>query len=235
MTDVATAETISGDVLPRWSVSDLFESTDSREFTDGLERASADADRLHAVFDDHDVRAIEPRPATPADGAVADEIIRAYNETLEHLALMRAYVYATVSTDSRDERAQSLLSELSVIDSRIVPLLARFADWINALNVGSGGPEALAAVSEEAASHAGPLLRLAERSAHQMAESEEGLHAELSTTGSTAWGRLQADVTSQLSTAVRLPDGTTSTMPMPAVRGLATHADPALRRAAYDA
>jgi pepF/M3 family oligoendopeptidase len=231
VTDVATP----ADVLPRWNVSDLFESTDSREFTAGLEQAAADAERLHAVFDDHDVRAIDPRPATADDGAIADEVIRSYNEAMYHLYMLRSYVYASVSTNSRDEHAQSLFSEISVIDSRTTPLLARLADWINALHVGSGGPEALAAVSEEADNHAGPLLRLAERSAHQMAESDEGLYAELSTTGSTAWGRLQGDVTSQLSGAVTFPDGTTSTMPMPAVRGLATHADPVVRRAAYDA
>jgi oligoendopeptidase F len=181
------------------------------------------------------VRAVEPRPVTADDGAVADEVIRTYNETLENLNLMRAYVYAMVSTNSRDERAQSLLSELGVIDSRVTPLLARLADWVNALHIGSGGPDALASVSDEAAEHAGPLLRLAERSAHQMPESDEGLYAELAMTGSTAWSRLQADVTSQLSGTVTFPDGTASTMPMPAVRGLATHADPAVRRAAYDA
>ena len=235
MTDVITDIAAGTDELPRWSVSDVFESTESREFSAGLERAAADADRLVAIFDDHGVRAIEPRPATDHDGTVANEVIRAFNETLEHLSLMRAYVYATVSTNSRDERAQSLLSELGVIDSHISPLLARLADWVNALHVGSGGPDALAAVSDEVADHAGPLLRLAERSAHQMAESDEGIYAELSMTGSTAWSRLQADVTSQLSAAVTFPDGSTTTMPMPAVRGLATHADPALRRAAYDA
>ena len=67
-----------------------------------------------------------------------------------------------------------------------------------------------------------------------MTEAEEGLYAELATTGSSAWDRLQGDVTSQLTTDVRSPTGP-ERLPMPAVRGLATHADPAVRRAAYDA
>lgn len=67
-----------------------------------------------------------------------------------------------------------------------------------------------------------------------MSESEENLYAELSTTGTSAWGRLHDDLTSQLSTRVELPDGAKE-MPMAAVRGLASHPDVAVRRAAYDA
>ena len=50
----------------------------------------------------------------------------------------------------------------------------------------SARPDALAAVSDEAAEHLGPLLRLAERADHQMTEAEEGLYAELATSGSPA-------------------------------------------------
>ena len=67
-----------------------------------------------------------------------------------------------------------------------------------------------------------------------MNESQEHLYAELSTTGSSSWGRLQSDITSQLTADVELPTGT-KTMPMPAVRGLATDSDPAVRRAGYNA
>jgi oligoendopeptidase F len=67
-----------------------------------------------------------------------------------------------------------------------------------------------------------------------MSESEEGLYAELSTTGSNAWERLHSDVTSQLTEDVALPGGDRS-LPMAAIRGLASHADPAVRAAAYAA
>ncbi len=215
--------------LPRWSVRDLHDSLTSRSFQAAVERATADTDRLLAAFDDHDVRAIGPRPVTADDGRVADEIIGGYNDVLGQTELLYAYVYATVATDSRDEQAQSLLSELVIADARLRPLLARLADWVDAL-----GADALGTVSDVAREHAGPLLRLAERAAHQMGEHEEALYAELSTTGSGAWARLQRDVTSQLTATVALPDGDVD-MPMAAVRGLATHGDPRVRRAAYDA
>jgi oligoendopeptidase F len=203
------------DSLPRWSVADVHESFDSRSFSDAKERSTADVERLIVLFDELNIRATDQRALTDADGTAADRVIIEFNRVSDDLDLLDAYVYATVSTDSRNAQAQSLL--------------ARLAEWVKSL-----GADRLAAVSTEARDHIGPLSRFAERATHQMSESEEHLYAELSTTGSGAWGRLQSDVTSQLTTEVDLPNGH-ATLPMPAVRGLATHADPAVRRAAYNA
>ncbi len=220
---------MSDTTLPTWSVSDVHESLTSRSFVDAMERIGAQVQRLESLFDELDIRATDDARVDDATGRRVDRAVSAFNETVAELEVLEAYVYATVSTDSRDETAQSSLSELDVLGSRVAPLLARLADFVD-----DHGVDALATVSDEARDHHGPLTRLAARSAHQMSEVEEGLYAELSTTGSSAWGRLQADVTSQLTTDVELPSGTVR-LPMPAVRGLASDADPLVRRAAYDA
>ena len=216
--------------LPRWSVADVHESLEARSFVEARERIGAGATRLVALFDEHDIRAVDPRPVTSEDGDAADAVIAAYNALGDEFGELRATVHATVTTDSRNELAQSLASQLDVEQAKIGPLLARLADWVHALGV-----DELATVSTEVAEHRGPLQRLEERAGHQMTEPEEGLYAELSTTGSSAWSRLQRDVTSQLTTEVEFPDGRTETLPMPAVRGLATSTDPGVRKAAYDA
>lgn len=218
------------DLLPRWSVADVFSSLHSPDFTSAMERSRAEVTRLTALFDEHDVRATDPRPVTPADGAAADAVIAAYNRTVADLDIVHAAVYATVSTDSRDAHASALLSQLVVDDAAVRPLLARLADWVHAL-----GPDELADVSDAVHDHLEPLRRLAERAEHQMSEAEEGLYAELSTTGSSAWYRLHQEVTSQLTTDVTFPDGHVERLPMPAVRGLATSPDPGTREAAYRA
>lgn len=217
------------DSLPRWSVADVHESFDSRSFSDAKERSTADVERLIALFDELDIRSTDRRSLTDVDGAAADRAISEFNRVSDDLDLLDAYVYATVSTDSRNAQAQALMSEIDVVGASMRPLLARLAEWVKAL-----GADELAVVSTEARDHIGPLSRFAERATHQMSEAEEHLYAELSTTGSGAWGRLQSDVTSQLTTEVDLPDGLT-TLPMPAVRGLATDADPTVRQAAYEA
>jgi oligoendopeptidase F len=217
------------EALPRWSVADVHESFESRSFVDALEQVGADSTRLTALFDQHDIRQCKARPVTEADGQAADAVIRALNDTELRTDLVGAYVYATVTTDSFDETAQGLLSELEVIESQQRPLSARLAEWVNSLGV-----DALAAVSTEVAEHRGPLTFLAARAEHQMAEAEEGLYSELSTTGSTAWERIHADVTSQLTEVVELPSGA-QTLPIAAIRGLATDSDPAVREAAHEA
>lgn len=220
----------TADQLPRWSVSDLHESFDSRSFADAMDRASADAARLEAMFDEHDIRATEPRPVTAVDGAAADEVVVALNAFREHTDLLDAYLYATTSTDSYNERAEALMAEFEMASRRQRPLIARFAAWLASLGV-----DQLAGVSTQVAEHTGPLEKLAARADHQMSEAEEGLYAELVGSGSGAWGQLQHVVTSQLTTTVALPDGSTPTLPMAAVRGMGSHADPAVRKAAYDA
>ncbi len=215
--------------LPRWSVADVHESFNSRSFSDAMERAGSNVARLEALFETHNIRQVDKRNPNTQDGTAADEIIQAFNKTVDEQDILISYIYATVSTDSRHEQAQGLLSEMEDLDARISPLLARLADWVASLDV-----QALQAVSVEAREHLGPLLRLQDRAIHQMSEAEEGLYAELGTTGSSAWGRLQSDLTSQLSIDVHLPSGTTS-MPMAAVRGLATDGNVEVRKAAYDA
>ena len=217
------------DDLPRWSVTDLHEGFESRSFLDAMERAGADVDRLVALFDEHGIRATTQRSVTPADGESADVVIREYNRVSDALDVLGSFVYASVSTDSRDATAQATMSELEPVEARLRPLLARLSDWVRSFPL-----DELVSASSEAAEHAGPLARLAERATHQMSEAEENLYAELASTGSGAWGRLQREITSQVSAEVELPDGP-ERMPINAVRGLATHPHAPVRRAAYDA
>ena len=215
--------------LPRWDVSDVHASLASRSFTDALDGLAADLARLVALFDHHEIRAVAPRPATQADADVADEVLRALNAAMTDGRTLRTTVLATVLTDTTNEQAQALATRLGTLDARLRPLQARLAEWVASLGVDS-----LADLHPNVADHAGPLRLLAARADHQMPESDEHLYAELRLTGSDGWNRLHNDVTSQLMAIVELPDGTRS-LPMAAVRGMASHIDPVVRRAAYDA
>ncbi len=218
------------DTLPRWDVSDLFPSLTSREFATAMERVEAEIGRATVLFDEFDIRAVPARAADEHDAPAIEAGLHALNGALQQLAVLGAFVYATVTTDSTDESAQAALGRLSQTEARIKPLRARLAEWVAAR-----GAADLAGVSEAALDHVGPLQRLAERAEHQMSEHEEGLYAELGVTGSGSWERLHGDVTSQLEADVQFPDGHVERMGMAAVRGLASDADQGVRRAAYDA
>ena len=137
--------------LPRWSVADVHESFNARSFTDAMESAGSNVARLEALFETHNVRSVEPRTPNAQDGAAADAVIQAFNKTVDEQDILISYIYATVSTDSREEQAQGLLSEMEDLDARISPLLARLADWVASLDANS-----LKEVSNEAREHLGP-------------------------------------------------------------------------------
>ncbi|MEM9034934.1 MAG: M3 family oligoendopeptidase [Actinomycetota bacterium] len=214
------------DALPRWDVSEYFPSVDDRSFAEAEERFGAELRRLGELYDRHGVRG-SSEPDDPA-GAV-EEIVAATNEVLARLQLLRSYLNAFVSTDASDAVAQAAMSRLQRASVDLTTLTTRFDAWVAGLDV-----DALVAQSEAAASHEWPLRKGRERAERQMSESEEELAALLSVTGSTAWARLYGDVSSAIRTEVALPDGS-ETLPIFAVRGLATDPDTAVRRAAYEA
>jgi pepF/M3 family oligoendopeptidase len=223
MTDTAQA-------APRWDVSAIFPSLDSRELAGATEGIVADLARLRALFDRHDVRAGEPRPPTAADLAALDEVLAATNDLLAELRRVGAYLHAFVTTDARNPDAARIQSRLQADTSTMATLTKRLEAWVARL-----GADALVAGSEAAAEHAFPLRRAARAASHQMSESEEDLAAALSNTGGRAWAKLHSDVTANLEAVVTRADGSSERLPMSVVRAMAADADPTTRRAAYDA
>jgi pepF/M3 family oligoendopeptidase len=218
------------DLLPRWDVTDVYESLTARSFTDAFELIGAEQVRLAALFDEHDIRGRPPSPATDSDATVAAQLIDALNHHQQRLQELGSYTHSFVSTDSFDDTAQGIASRLEVVGAATRPLLSRFAEWLSATDVA-----ALAALHPTVGAHRGPLQRLARRAEHQMSEHEESLYAALLSSGSSGWTRLHADITSQLTAPVELPGAAATVMPMAAVRGLATHGEEGVRRAAYEA
>lgn len=214
--------------LPRWDVSSYFPSLSSREFAAAEEQAGADVDRLVALYDRHDVRGGD---RTLDDDAVAavDEVLTATNDVHEQLQRLRTFVHAFVSTDSTDTEAQAAMSRYQQLSVPVTALSSRLDAWVDALGV-----DEVVSRSEQAAAHDFPVRKAAQRASRSMSEAEESLAATLSVTGGSAWARLYQDVTSAITTPVELPDGP-STLPIFAVRGLATDGSAPVRAAAHRA
>ncbi|HEX2850398.1 MAG TPA: M3 family oligoendopeptidase [Acidimicrobiales bacterium] len=214
--------------LPHWDVSDVFPAIGSREYASARESLDAELVRLTALYDEHDVRGGDHRSVDDATVRALDAVVAATNEVMEAARRLSAYLNAFVSTDSTDDEAQGEMSHLQAELAQLARLRSRFDAWVGSFDV-----EELVQRSAVAADHRYPLLRADERARHQMSEAEEGLLADLSLTGSTAWQRLWGTFTSQITVAVAQPDGTVDRLPMSAVRGQAYAADRARRRAAY--
>jgi oligoendopeptidase F len=213
------------DALPRWDLTPLFPAVDAPETAAAESDLAAAVTALGERFDRQEA-------AADGEGLVAafEAILDALNDVLDRYTRLEAYAYGFVSTDSGDEGAQALLSRLASEEARIAVLRTRFDAWMGRLDL-----DDLVARSPAAADHAWPLRKAARRAAHQMPAPEEALAAELGITGSTAWGRLYEDVTAGVTATVERPDGRAETLPIFAVRGLATHPDGASRAAAFRA
>ena len=213
--------------LPRWDVTDLFPAIGSREYAAARERLGAGIARLTALYDEHDVRGGDDKKVDDETVAAFDEVVTATNDLMEEVRVVSGFVSSYVSTDSRNDEASGELSQLQAELAQLQRLRSRFDAWIGAL-----GADELVARSAVAADHAYPLARGEERATHQMTEAEEGLLADLSLTGSTAWQRLWGTFTSQLSVVV---EGQPEPVSMSQARNLAYAESADVRRAAYEA
>jgi oligoendopeptidase F len=219
----------STDTPPRWDLTPIFAGLDDREFSSAVEGIYSAVDRLSALFDERDVREIAERSVTDADVETLETILADVNDVQAQLRILSTYLYALVTTDSRDDAAAASMVELQTRTAALGPLMKRLGAWLSALDV-----DVLVARSAAAEEHGFALRKAAEGAEFQMSESEESLAAELGPAGSLAWQRLHGDVSSQLMVEIVGADGTRERVPMAMARGLATHPDAARRRAAYE-
>ena len=215
--------------LPHWDMTVVFQGLDApefdREFTGVVEAIGG----LKKLFDDQGIRKSDHLEVNDALVSSFETVLRTLNELLERTKTLGAFISSFVSTDSRNDVAQAKMSELQVEMVELSKLATRLNAWIGSLDV-----EKLIEVSAPAREHAYALRKAHRQASHLMSEEEEDLAASLNLTGGQAWGKLHRNLTSQLSVVVEKPDGAEE-LPMSAVRGLAHDADPAVRKAAYEA
>lgn len=142
---------------------------------------------------------------------------------------MSSYVNCLASANSRDEDAQAEQGRLAVLGSELSKLSIMLLSLLR-----EATDAAFAKLCKEpAVADIGHRLRLMRHDAKfQMPKDLEMLNSELSIDGFSAWGRLYNQVAGKLEFTLRLPDGSTKTVPMAQRRGLLESPDPATRKSA---
>ncbi|HZQ04983.1 MAG TPA: M3 family oligoendopeptidase [Anaerolineae bacterium] len=215
--------------LPHWDMSNIFPSLESSEFEQGLARVENQINTLAQWFDENHIERLENRVPDASTVATLNTALNRLNETLDETQTLQSYIYAFVTTDSRNSLAQAKLSELQQHLVTLSKLGTRFTAWVGSLDV-----DALIAQSEIARAHEYALHRAEIEAQHQMSPLEEELAAELNLTGAMAWSRLQGNVSSQITVPIEL-DGEQKSLPMSAIRNLAFDARREVRERAYRA
>jgi pepF/M3 family oligoendopeptidase len=215
---------------PRWDLSNVYPSLESREFKAAVEDYKKQVAALEKFFKNKLSKATAKTSAkelAPLVGKAIDQI----NKIQTLSATIVPFISAYVRTNSRDKVAMKTLSEFEQASLPMNQLMTQFTAWL-----GKFAPKLDQVIknNKSATSHAFMLREAAEQSKYLMSEAEEALAAELSLSGGNAFGKLQGTVTSQLSVDFEL-DGQTQKLPMPALINLRSHPDEATRRRAYEA
>ena len=212
---------------PQWRTDDLYPGLDSPQYTAAIGDIAAQVSALGDLFDRLEIR---KDAQTQNAAATFDEATQALNALLYQLAPVQAYTHAFVATDSHDDLAQARASELSTLTQPLGDLSTRYSAWVGGLDT-----ETLKAHSELAQAHSYTLERAQHAARHQMSPAEEALASELSSSSAEGWNKLYGNLCSLLMAEVGGPDKTRQTLPVTAIRNLASDPSSTVRAEAYSA
>lgn len=222
--------------LPHWDLSNVYPGIDSDEFKEAVDRLKKGLDECDDYLSEQGIEQGGDVPhGRPV--AVAKTMSRFLNRTnaLRRLyGTLNAYVYSFVATDSYNTKARRIMSELEALEVRLERQERQFQGWIGTVAEKSQLFEAALAAEGPAQQHAFYMREKAEQSRYLMSPAEETLAAELSLSGSRAWGKLQTVVTSQVTVDFER-DGVVEELPIAVLQNMRNDADGELRRRAYEA
>ncbi len=211
--------------LPAWDLSTVYPSLESAEFAQAIASVVQQLDGLGTY--------VEALPAAAPDDATAvvREGVERFNALLCLQRTLQSYIYAFVTTDSRNALARRKMSEFNQLQAESDILFTQWQAWVGKL-----GPALERAIAGDTlvGDHAFFLRQLAEQAQYLMSDAEEALAAELSLSGAKAWEQLQRTMLSQTTVDFEL-DGTRQKLPMTQLLNLRTHPDEDVRRRAYEA
>ncbi|MCS6848859.1 MAG: M3 family oligoendopeptidase [Anaerolineae bacterium] len=218
--------------LPRWDLSNVFPALESDELKAAIAHCDAQLGELERYLDAQSIAKDAPRAGDDAIRAALDGYLERVNDLIALYHTIGSYIRAFVATDSFNQTARRMLSEIEPMGVRLHQIDVRFSGWVGSI------ADALPRVTAQpgpAQAHAFYLRETAEQSRYLMSEAEESLAAELSLSGANAWSKLQGTITSQL-TVDFARDGKVEKLPMPALINIMQHdPDPNVRRRAYEA
>ena len=211
--------------LPRWDLTNVFPSLESDEFAAAVADVKGQMEDVALAL-----TSAKNAPEGEMSRALADTIVR-FDNLIRLARTIHSFIYAYVSTDSRNALARRKMSEFNQLEAQLEAMEIQWQTWVGRL--GPALDDAIAS-NPTARDHAFFLRDLAEQSKYLMSEAEESLASELELSGATAWQQLQRTVTSQVTVDFEL-DGSVQKMPMTQLLNLRTHPDESVRKRAYEA
>ncbi len=221
--------------VPRWDLSNVYPGLESDQFKAGVEDLRSQLDAIEAYLGEHKIRKNPGGPvqtSTDEQANVLSTLLDKVNVVARLYGTLRAYIASYTTTDSYNQTARRIESEVEQYGVNLQKIDVAVSGWVGSLSTSQ--LDEITQRPGTLAGHAFYLKELHEQSKYLMDSEEEALAAELSLSGSNAWGKLQNTTNSQLSVEFKL-DGKLQKLPMPALINLRSHPDPDVRRRGYEA
>ncbi|MCW5878602.1 MAG: M3 family oligoendopeptidase [Anaerolineales bacterium] len=231
---MATNETKNLGNVPRWDLTNVYPSLESKEYQAAFQDLLKQLDEIEAYVRQERIEKSENGPAqTELDdlARVLTEAVDKRNKVSRLYGTLGAFIASYTTTDSFNQEARRAESELEMQGVRLRKHEVAFRGWLSGF--GDKLPELIKRPGT-LAEHAFFLQEVYEQSRYLMSPAEEDLAAELTLSGANAWGKLHNTTTSQLSVDFEM-DGEVQKMPMPALINLRNHPDGQTRKRGYEA
>jgi oligoendopeptidase F len=207
--------------LPHWDTTSIFPGLDSPEFNNACASAIAGIEQLQTLFDTHHVGE-DNHTLSVSEYEI---VTKAFNMLLAEKRVVDAYLAAFITTESTNDVAKARNSEMMRESVTLNILSTRYINAIGKLNISE-----LLANSETARQHQYFLEKTVIASTHLMDTPTENFFSEMRLASGSAWTQLRGDITSQM-----LVDLEGESIPMTAIRALATESDRNVRKSSYEA
>jgi len=218
--------------LPRWDLSNVYAALAAGDFRADVALVEKHLDAIDGLIAGEGIARLEGPPADLSAATRAlDSLLGEFNAVRPVLSTLAAYAHSFVTTDSYNQAAARVLSELEQLELRLEKQFTRFQAWTGSLERVLGD---ICAASATAAEHRLALEDIVRDSRHLMSTDLEDLAAELQLSGGGVMWKLQGGVLSQLKGAIER-DGRVETLPITLLRNLASDPSEDVRRRAYEA
>jgi pepF/M3 family oligoendopeptidase len=227
---------MASEPLPHWDLSNVYPGLESDEFAQAVGRLRAGLDEMDGYLSSHQIARGGPLPAggSPAVAVALGGYLDRMNALLHLYGTLGSYVYSFFSTDSYNAAARRILSELEALEVRLERQEVLFRGWVGTVAEQADLFQAALDQPGPVQEHAFYLNETARQSRYLMSTAEETLASELSLSGTRAWEKLQAVVTTQIKVPFER-DGRVEELPITVIQNLNTDPDGEVRRRAFDA
>ncbi|WP_350344325.1 M3 family oligoendopeptidase [Proteinivorax tanatarense] len=207
----------------RWNLDDLYTSFDSPEFKDDMAKLDQKVKEINSWAKDKLKKDSNPQK-------ILEEYIAQYTSIYSLAVKLMNFGNLSLSTDAKNQKAANAIEKLQMKMTELTSATVTFKQWLGSLD----NLDEILDSTEKLKEHKFYFQELDLQNKHTLSKEKEEVIAKMKNTGSSAWSKLQNNLTSTLTVEIE-EDGEKKKYPLPVVRNMAFSKDQDFRKKAYKA